>query len=176
MSKKIGIFPGVFDPVHDGHIKFGLDAARQNNLGKVYFLPEKNPHNKPDISTLKTRVSDLSEATKEYGELGVLKLMSDRFTVTETLPELLEIFKDDRMVLLIGSDSARTICCWPGVERLLSHVDIVVSLRGDDETGLINRLMAELIENTGVDVEYSVVKSAHPHLSSTLIRQQAFAT
>jgi nicotinate-nucleotide adenylyltransferase len=175
-NRKVGILPGVFDPVHDGHISFGIESVKECGLDKVFYLPEKNPHGKPDVSSIESRISGLADATKENKELEVLELRSSRFSVDETMPELLDIFADDRMVLMIGSDSARTICCWPGVEKLLKNMDLAVGLRGLDSPELIEKLMAELIANTGVKVDFSVVKSAHPHLSSTLIRQQAFAT
>lgn len=43
--KRIGIFGGSFDPVHDGHIHLATLAKVGANLDEVWFLPcQISPH------------------------------------------------------------------------------------------------------------------------------------
>ncbi|MBR1871552.1 MAG: nicotinate (nicotinamide) nucleotide adenylyltransferase [Kiritimatiellae bacterium] len=39
MMRRIGIFGGSFNPVHNGHIRVALAAARDCNLDKVFAIP-----------------------------------------------------------------------------------------------------------------------------------------
>src|SRR5581483_3364510 len=88
IMKRIGIYSGVFDPVHAGHIGFALQAVERAGLDKVYFLPERRPYHKQGVEHFGHRVAMLKRATRPHPALSVLELEDISFTVERTLPKL----------------------------------------------------------------------------------------
>lgn len=160
---KIGIFPGTFDPIHQGHIGFALAAIRECGLDEVVFLPEHSPRRKTGVSPLKQRVSDIKKQIGQYPNLRVAKLASKQFTVAETLPELRRLH-NGQPVLLIGSDVAAHLHLWTGVDELLGEMGLIVGLRGDHTPDEIERLISKL------GAEYTIIETIHKNVSSSQIR------
>jgi nicotinate-nucleotide adenylyltransferase len=133
MTRRIGIYPGTFDPIHQGHIAFALQAIEICKLDQVVFLPEIRPRGKENITDVNTRLNHLEQATKGQPSLITFLAMSSPFTVERTLPELRNAFPDSKMTLLIGSDVFSHISEWHNVSLLLRSVNIVVGLRHGDK-------------------------------------------
>jgi len=102
MKKHVGIFSGSFDPVHEGHLAFALEAAREADLERIYFLPETRPPRKGDITDVAHRVAMLHLATKHYPQLGVLEQPDEQFSVADTLPRLEQNFAGSQIFFLMG--------------------------------------------------------------------------
>lgn len=165
----VGIYSGTFDPVHEGHLDFCLEAIKNCGLDAVYMMPEANPRGKTSVTALLERIDRMQEATKAYPFIKVMRLESERFTVTETLPELRRLLGEDvKMKLLIGSDVARNLHLWEDLPVLLSEVSLVVGLRGEDTAEDVDVIMSQMGESCAV--KYEVVKTRYPHVSSTKIR------
>ena len=47
---KFCVFPGTFNPIHDGHIKMAEFALKKYNFDKVIFIPSYIPPHK-DVET-----------------------------------------------------------------------------------------------------------------------------
>jgi nicotinate-nucleotide adenylyltransferase len=168
---KIGIFPGTFDPVHDGHIAFALAALQTCGLDKVVLLPERQPRQKNGVTALNERVAMLKLAAANYPQLQVVELPDDVFTVRGTLPELQRRF-GDRLTLLLGSDVARTFAHrWPDLDKLLDVMSLAIGLRRQDSQADIAALLAEL----GRPVQTCFVPIEKPHAASSAVRQGAQA-
>jgi nicotinate-nucleotide adenylyltransferase len=164
----VGIYSGTFDPVHEGHLDFCLEAIKSCELDVVYMIPEANPRGKANAADLSERIDWLQEATKNYPFIKVMRLESERFTVGETLPELRQLFGDVKMKLLIGSDVARNLYLWEDLPVLLNDVSLVVGVRGKDTADDVEVMMRRAGERNSV--KYEVVKTRYPHVSSTKIR------
>jgi nicotinate-nucleotide adenylyltransferase len=50
--KKIGIFAGTFDPIHEGHVAFAQAVLADLSLDKIYFLPERQPRRKTNVGKI----------------------------------------------------------------------------------------------------------------------------
>jgi nicotinate-nucleotide adenylyltransferase len=133
LKHKTGIYAGTFDPVHTGHIAFALEAMKRVQMDKLYFLPERRPRHKTDVSHFGHRVAMLKRATDPYPACGVLELEDSSFSVERTLPRLRKRFKEDQLFLLAGSDTAKRLIDWPGSQHLLANVGLVVGVRSDDD-------------------------------------------
>src|SRR5688500_13565413 len=117
MKHRIGIFPGTFDPVHQGHVAFCLEALRVCKLDEVLLLPERVPREKQNVADFSRRRSLLQDAVSARPALHVMVLNSDQFTVKETLPELQRKLGDAELTLLVGSDVVRTFLYrWEGLK------------------------------------------------------------
>lgn len=161
----IGIFPGTFDPAHEGHIAFALAAGRGGGLDRVIFLPEHSPRGKTGVSPLPQRLSQIKQLVEKHPSLEVAALDSRQFTVAETLPELRRLFAGE-LTLLIGSDVAHTLHLWPNLGALLDEMKLAVGLRGEHTANEIEQLIVKL------GAEYSIIQTPHRNVSSSQIRLQ----
>ena len=66
---KIGVYPGTFDPVTNGH----LDIIKRSSclFDKLYVLVANNM-NKKTLFTVEERVNLLKEVTKEYKNIEIV--------------------------------------------------------------------------------------------------------
>lgn len=157
--KKIGIYSGVFDPIHRGHISFAQKAIKELGLDKVYFLVEPKPRHKKNSSDIRHRLNMAWLALREHKDLELLQLDHPTFSVAETLPWLENKFEDAKLHLLIGTDLFETIHTWRGFDQLKDRVNFVVGQReGQDSTGIpidhqpISSGLADLSSSTARDV------------------------
>ena len=166
-SKKIGIYSGSFDPVHNGHIEFAEAALRQVRLDKVYFLPEGLHRTKRGTTHFAHRLAMLKLATQDHQKLEVLELPDKQFSVAKTLPRLNQKFVDDELFMLIGSDILDHLPDWPLIDRLLARLRLIIAIRQGTSSDHLNDVLKEL------DVYSSSVllESPQPALSSRQIRQ-----
>lgn len=168
MSRRIGIFSGVFDPVHDGHIQFALKAIKQAKLDKVYFLAEVKPRRKTGITHLAHRIAMLKLATKNYSVLEVLELPDRQFSVAKTLPRLNQKFFNDELFLIAGSDTLEYLSTWPLIDQLISRMNLIIGLRWD----FPNQKAEDMIKHLPtLPEEIFIIKSPRTSLSSAKIRQ-----
>jgi nicotinate-nucleotide adenylyltransferase len=168
--KRIGIYSGTFDPVHNGHIGFALRALDAAKLDEVVFVPEKRPRGKDDVTDLQHRFELLVRAIEPYEGLSVRLLSPEQFCVQGTMPELREMYGDAQLYLLLGSDIVKTFPDrWTNLDELFSEMGLVVGLRkGDTRKGLKKLLKALDVQ---VKPRYVLVDSPMAGASSTSIRR-----
>jgi len=100
---RVGIYPGTFDPVHVGHIAFALQAMKSAKLDYLYFLPERSPRRKTDITHYGHRVAMLRRAIRPHVQFGLLDLPTKQFSVLKTLPELRKhVGQEATVVFVVG--------------------------------------------------------------------------
>ncbi len=164
MARRIGIYSGTFDPVHKGHIAFAHSAMRTTNLDEVVFMPEPSPYAKSSASSIEQRIVGLKESLDD-DRCSIYRSKQPRFTVNETLPELIRSYPNAELYFLMGSDVALTIAAWQDVERLVERHKLVIGMRlGDDR-----REVEDVLDRLGAT--YVVIPSPHPAISSRQIRK-----
>lgn len=165
---RVGVYSGVFDPVHAGHVAFALQARKAARLDKVYFLPERTPRHKPGAEHYAHRVAMLTQALKPHPGLEVLELPEARFTVAKTRPRLEHMLPGVRFVLLCGAQTVASMPSWPHVSGLLSSWEVCVALRADDTEEAVLHSANQL---PVPPQKLYVVTSSRPQLSSSSIRE-----
>lgn len=161
--KRIGVYAGSFDPVHNGHIVFAKEAARQCSLETVLFIPEKLPPNKPHISPLSERTAELSYALTGTG-YSVVSLNEDRARTHSLLALLSAQYPDTTYVFLVGSDVALTLPYWEDIALLVAHVEFVVGMRSTETDSAVHAVLDTL------GCHYTLLKTRHTSVSSTGVR------
>lgn len=169
MSERIGIFPGTFNPMHEGHISFALAAIKECGLNKVIFLPEQFPPNKIDTPDVAERVLFAQNLVLQHPELDVRGLQRPLTTESEA-DELKDIFERSIVVLLMGSDTLKHLPNWKDVKTVLTSHEICVGLRGEDTEAETRMILENLAIRVGVPITAYVLASPHGHISSTGIR------
>lgn len=168
--KSIGIYPGTFDPVHDGHLAFAKTAVESCGLDAVCFIPELNPRVKNDVRPLSERVLIIRRALRETPELHVVTLSSDQFTVHETLPEIESLLGPASFTLLIGSDVAITLDKWPECDRLLTTWDIAIGMRHNDDPSDIDTVLKRIEHTHQLQIRRTFIRTDKASISSSQLR------
>ena len=172
MSKRIGIFAGTFDPIHEGHLAFA-HAALKAGVEKVMFMPEPRPRRKQGVRAFEHRVAMVQRAVADEPRLGTIILEQVSFTPHETLPILQERFKGYELALLFGDDVVRYmadhIAAWPHIEDIASTASLVIAARQEEKAALTDTLRT-LKSEYGLPFRYTFVAPDRPGISSSKIR------
>ena len=166
--KKVGIFSGTFDPVHEGHIGFAKEALKQCGLDKVFFLVEPRPRRKQGVKAFKHRVNMVSLAIEDEPDFGLIILEQPRFTVTETMPILAKRFAGAQLNFLMGEDVLASLADWPAADSLLERIHFIIGQR-QNESKIKHHL--DLIQKTkGRPLSHSVFRAEFSDVNSSNIR------
>lgn len=147
--KKIGIFGGTFDPIHNGHLLMASLAVEEFKLDHMIFLPSGNPPHKDDDKVtdddMRARLVEssiegdprFSMSTYEYDIIG------KSYTV-DTINYFLEKYPDCEFFFLMGGDSLRSFKSWYRSEEITDKVSLIVADRLSDEKIPIEKIAQEL--------------------------------
>lgn len=169
--KKVGIYSGTFDPVHDGHLAFAREALEQCGLDKVFFLVEPRPRRKQGVKSFEHRFHMVQLAIAHEPKFGTIMLEQQRFTATDTLPVLAERFKGAELHMLMGDDMLSHFADWPHVEELMRGVNFVIGLRHFDEKEVRRRV--DIVQRTrGLAMRYELFQAPAAEYASTKLRAE----
>lgn len=172
--KKIGIFGGAFDPIHNGHLYIAYEALKQLNLEKVIFipggkLPQKDNDNVTDSSL---RYNMVKLAIKNYDKFEVsdyeIKKKTKCYTF-ETLQYLKSIDSDSKLYFIMGADSLINIDTWKNVDKIMENAVLTVLTRpGYKENEVVSQRERLLKKYKG---EIIFLNTLNLEISSTYIRE-----
>lgn len=169
--KRIGIFPGTFDPIHEGHVAFCRAAAERTGLDAVYVLPERSPRAKHDVSPFAERVELIRRAIRTLPNVDILVLDDHQLTVDETLPQLRQRFGSAQLTFLLGSDVAcHSLPHWGGLSQLLKEVEFVIALRAGNSRAQITDAVRQIEERADQAFRHVVIESPRAEISSSRVR------
>lgn len=133
---RIGIYGGAFNPVHKGHIKLAEEVKTKAHLDKIIIMPSgQSPHKSSQSlveSTHRLEMCRLAFEGEDYiiSDLEI-KRQGKSYTV-DTVTELKEIYPDDELYLIMGSDMLLSFHRWYRYEDILSSVTICATTRQGD--------------------------------------------
>ena len=131
MGRKVGIFSGSFNPIHNGHIAIARYMLEKEDLDEIWFIASpQNP--------LKSHDALLDDATRAHmvqlaiGDNPKLRycdiemhLPRPSYTIT-TLEALTRQNPDVDFVLLIGSDNWAIFDRWKSAKKIIAHYPIYI--------------------------------------------------
>ena len=133
--RKIGIYGGTFNPIHNGHLQIVNDFIEKCELDVCFIIPNS-------ISPFKTHESKVisDEHRIKMIELSILenpKIEIDLFEINkqgisytlDTINYLQNKFPEDKLFILIGGDSALKFHKWYKWEEILKLVKVVIASR-----------------------------------------------
>ena len=133
MNRRVGIFGGTFDPVHNAHVALAHAALASLNLDEVRWIPTGNPWQKPrGITDAAQRAAMVRLAIG-----GVPRFVLDRIEIErsgpsytlDTVRELAAVQPGNEWVLVIGHDQYTSLHSWRDWQKLLSLVTLAVANR-----------------------------------------------
>ena len=170
MKRKIGIYPGTFNPLHAGHISLAEQAFITCGLDEVLFLPERAPWGKTDVPHIDSRVQFAEKILSDYPNFRIRALRATPHTFKAHRVELKDIYNHHTIVLLIGSDTLKTLVRWEDIGLFLRDHELCVGLRGNETRESVLAQLMQLESVLAQNITYHIVETPHRHVSSTKIR------
>lgn len=129
--KKIGIFGGTFDPIHNQHLNIAKTAYIKLKLDEVWILPtKKNPLKNNVSATTEQRIAMIKLTIKNLKWLKLneyeLKSKSKVNYSIDTIKYLTKTYPDTEFFFIIGSDNLATLVQWKNINELSNLVKIIV--------------------------------------------------
>lgn len=163
--RRLGIFAGSFDPIHDGHLEVARQCIDLLDLETVYFMVEDESWGSKSPVKVEYRREMVEIAASSDIQLQQLVPEESRFTIDETLARLESDFSGCELYFVVGADVFVNMSPeqWPGLEKLLDHYIVVFERSAIDADDIQDKA-----KELGVAV--AVFPSPHPEHSSTDVR------
>ncbi len=132
--KKIGLFGGTFNPIHNGHLKVALEVSQRFQLDKILFIPCYLPPHKSgqEIASASDRLRMVELAIAPFARFEASTLEVDRpetsYSIV-TLERVKKIYSDARIYFILGIDAFLEIKTWREYERVLNSCSFIVVSR-----------------------------------------------
>ena len=171
---RLGIYGGVFNPPHHGHLVAAQEAHFQLGLDHVLWIPVGNaPHREIGSDPgADARLEMVELATSGDERFRVSRIELERegpsYTV-DTLRQLREMEPEAELHLILGGDQALALPTWREPEEVLSLATLVVFERGSSNRNAIAIKFARL---RGAE-RVRFLEMPRIDISSTMVRRRA---
>jgi nicotinate-nucleotide adenylyltransferase len=129
----IGLFGGMFDPIHYGHLRTAFELWQALKLAEVRFMPAGSPpHKQATHASAELRLAMVTAAIANQKGFVVDDREVRRQGVSysyDTLAELRAEYPDRSLCLLLGMDAFLGLPDWHRWRELLDLAHIVVAHR-----------------------------------------------
>jgi len=173
--RRIAIFGGSFDPIHNGHLSVARAADRRFNFDELHFIPASRPPHKlkQHLAPFPHRFAMVSLASTEHPHfVPSLAEAGEDFSGTQlhysvdTVRYFRHVYHGDRLFFMIGADAFLDIPMWKEYETLLTLCDFIIANRPGIRTEALRLvippdLMSRGDEKTEADPPSQVVAQLH---------------
>jgi nicotinate-nucleotide adenylyltransferase len=144
VARRVGVYGGTFDPVHNGHLSVAAALCEAFAFDQFLFVPAFVPPHKRTreitsayhryaMTVLATLGRDCPHAEKMRVSTVELEAPARPYTV-ETLARLQEQQPGAQLFFVMGADSFAEVMSWRAYERILGEYRVIVAARpGHDE-------------------------------------------
>ena len=134
IRRKIAIFGGTFDPVHNAHLKLAQWVSNELELDRVLFIPNfQHPFNKrKNITDPAHRLEMLRIATRGYPAFFIETFEIERAQISytiDTLRYLHQKYPESDLYFLMGADNISEFDKWKEAQKILSLCTVSVYSR-----------------------------------------------
>jgi nicotinate-nucleotide adenylyltransferase len=168
--KRVGLFGGSFDPVHNAHVALARLALEQLQLDEVRWIPAGQPWQKTRILTSgadREAMVRLAIAGEPRFTLDRIELRRHGVTFTLDTVRLLDAAEPGtQWFLILGQDQYATLHTWRDWRELVKRVTLAIANRPDAEPS-VNAHIAK--------VPHQMVTLPMMDISSTEVRRRVAA-
>lgn len=174
MNKKIAMFGGSFNPIHNGHIKLAERCIDEAGLDEVIVVPTFTTPIKDNRNMISAehRYNMCKLACKNHFDLVVsdieIKRGGNSYTF-DTLSELQTIYSNDSLFLIVGADMFLTLQKWKNPESIFKIATIIACPRDENDYGILKK-HSNLLKNLGAKT--IILQNSVMVLSSSIIRDK----
>ncbi|MDR0692677.1 MAG: nicotinate-nucleotide adenylyltransferase [Prevotellaceae bacterium] len=163
---KVAIFPGSFDPPHNGHLTVANYLCAQAAFDEVWFTV--TPHNplkeKRALSPVATRMDMVQLAIAHSPKFHICdiecSLPQPSYTIN-TLTALQERYPQHAFTLIIGADNWANLTCWKDYRRIVEEFNIMIYPRdGHDIHTALRFPRVKLIPAPEIQVSSTLIREA----------------
>lgn len=134
--KKIGIFGGTFDPIHNGHLYIAENARIAFGLSEIVLIPSYKPPHKQDrkISkdTHRYKMCQLAIRDNDYFSVSDIEIKRKDISYTfNTLTMLKEKKPNNNFYFIMGADMFEDFPKWYKAKEIINTFNIIVFPRED---------------------------------------------
>jgi nicotinate-nucleotide adenylyltransferase len=173
---RVGIYGGVFNPPHHGHLVAAQEAHAQLELDVVVWVPVGDaPHRAIEEdpgAEARFEMVELATAADERFRASRIELDREGPSYTvDTLRELRARGPDDELFLILGGDQAAALPSWHEPAELMSLATIAVFERATTSFNSIGITLARLPGRE----KLRLLQMPRIDISSTMVRRRARA-
>ncbi len=133
-GRRVCLFGGTFDPIHNAHLRIATEAAQSFNLDQVLFIPAHTPPHKTDrvITPYEDRLRMVTLACQPYRLFSASSLeeSAGRSYTVDTVQRVRKTLgAEDQLFFLIGADAFDEIESWKSWEALIQLITFIVVTR-----------------------------------------------
>ena len=166
--KRIGLFGGSFDPVHNGHLLMARAAIEEASLDTIYFiLAAQSPfkaNSQPTPAAIRAKLLRLALAGRPDFALDTQEIRRDGLSYTiDTIRNYQDRHPGALISYLIGADHVPLLPKWRAADELANSAEFLVIPRP-----------GAAIEPFPAPFRGQVLKGFPFGISSTLIRRRAY--
>ena len=167
----IALYGGSFDPIHIGHLITAQNVIENYDVEKVIFIPS---HVTP-LKNRKLEASDEDRLKMTYistknnnkfiiSDYEIMKKDDVSYTYN-TLKYFKEIYPDEKIYFIVGTDRAKDLKKWYNIEELSKLVTFIFTVRNGES-------LEEIIASDEFykTISYEIMISPIIEISSSLIR------
>ncbi len=130
MTSRIGVYGGMFDPVHNGHVEAANFAVSLLDLDELRLVPCLQPnHRDPATAGPEQRLHMLELATRGMPKLRIDTRELTRGGVSYTVDTLQSLYDEQvaqHLVLIMGLDSFNSLPHWHRWQQLFDYAHLLV--------------------------------------------------
>jgi nicotinate-nucleotide adenylyltransferase len=168
--RRVGLFGGSFDPVHNAHVALATLALAELGLDEVRWIPVGRPWQKARRLTSgadRAAMVRLAIAGEPRFVVDTIELRRPGVTYTlDTVRELSAAEPGNEWVLILGQDQYATLHTWHDWQELVSRVTLAIANR-PDVAAVPNAQIAQ--------VPHQMVSLPMMDISSTEVRRRVAA-
>ena len=130
-KKKVGLFFGTFDPIHNGHLKIAEYIIEKKLNDEVWLIvtPENPVKQDKKISKFKHRFDMVDIATEKYNNIIPsdleVNLKKPNYTI-DTLEYISDKLPEIEFSLIIGEDNYKIFYTWKNYKKILNNYKILI--------------------------------------------------
>jgi nicotinate-nucleotide adenylyltransferase len=131
VAKRVGVFGGTFDPIHNGHIAVASAVRKELDLDEVLFVVTSDQwlrENPPEASAAdRFRMTELAVENILEFSVSDVDIVRERSTYTvDTLRDIRDQLDDStELYLILGADSAASMDRWKSADQISDLAKIV---------------------------------------------------
>lgn len=176
--RKIGVFGGNFDPIHNAHIVLADAAQKALGLDEVRLFPCGKPSHRDRASASGADRLEMARlAVQGYPHIVVddWELTQDSVSYSYKTLEYLSEASDAQLFFLMGADSLLQFTTWRKWQRILQLSNLAVMARTKNELNDLPPELGRLFSPVGTEREQHagriyLLEVDEMDVSSTLIR------
>lgn len=145
MQGRWGIFGGLFDPVHNGHLHLARSLLAKADLDCILWVPSATPQHKSASVpvSFEMRVEMLHIALKNESQMCMSEIEREEKLsgyALHTVQALKKRYPTADFSFIIGADNVSDLVNWYHYEQLLDEIPLISGSRG----GIIDNTPAEI--------------------------------